>query len=79
MAPMEALPKAHVQIPRGDKSYAVEVGLRNLRRRQVAIDVDGKLAVSEADRPLMEYYAASIRHLLSREGAARQISASARS
>ena len=68
---MEGLPKAHVHIPRGDKSYAVEVGLRNLRRREIVAEADGRLAISEANRPLLKYYAASVRHLLAHEGAGR--------
>ncbi|MDQ2092118.1 1-acyl-sn-glycerol-3-phosphate acyltransferase [Marimonas arenosa] len=60
---VEDLHNAHVHIPRDDYSYAVEVGLRNLRRRRVAIERDGCFAVSSEDRPLMEYYAASIGHL----------------
>ena len=60
---MAQLENAHVHIPRDDRSYAVEVGLRNLRRRKTAIEQDGRFLVSDEDRPLMEYYAASISHL----------------
>ncbi len=60
---MTELPNAHVHIPRDDQSYAVEVGLRNLRRRRIAIEKDGMFAVSPQDAPLMAYYAASIAHL----------------
>ncbi|UYV36195.1 1-acyl-sn-glycerol-3-phosphate acyltransferase [Rhodobacteraceae bacterium D3-12] len=60
---MAKLPNAHVHIPRGDQSYAVEVGIRNLRRRRIAVDNDGKFAVSPKDAPIMQYYAASIAHL----------------
>ena len=60
---MARLQNAHVHIPRDDRGYAVEVGLRNLRRRKTAIEQNGRFAVSGEDRALMEYYAASIAHL----------------
>ena len=60
---MADLPNAHVHIPRDDQSYAVEVGLRNLRRRRIAIEQNGLYSVSQTDAPIMAYYAASIAHL----------------
>ncbi|MDU8928773.1 1-acyl-sn-glycerol-3-phosphate acyltransferase [Alisedimentitalea sp. MJ-SS2] len=65
---MAGLENAHVHIPRDDRSYAVEVGLRNLRRRKTALEENAHFAVSEADRPLMAYYAASIAHLFRARG-----------
>lgn len=61
---MADLPKAHVHIPRDDPSYGVEVGLRNLLLRRIAIEKDGLFAVSPQDAPIMSYYAASIAHLV---------------
>ncbi len=60
---MADLPNAHVHIPRDDQSYCVEVGLRNLRHRRIAIEQDGLFAVASEDAPIMAYYAASIAHL----------------
>lgn len=65
---MTELPNAHVHIPRDDQSYAVEVGLRNLRRRRIAIERDGLFSVSPEDSPIMQYYAASIAHLFRGRG-----------
>lgn len=60
---MDALPNAHVHIPRDDRGYATEVGLRNLRRRHLVDEVDGRFSVSQEGRSVVEYYAASISHL----------------
>ena len=60
---MADLPNAHVHIPRNDQGYAVEVGLRNLRRRLIAIEKDEKFSISPRDAPIISYYAASIAHL----------------
>jgi len=65
---MADLPNAHVHIPRDDQSYAVEVGLRNLRRRRIALETDGQFAVSPEDAPIMAFYAASISHLFRTRG-----------
>ena len=65
---MADLPNAHVHIPRDDQSYAVEVGLRNLRRRRIAIEKDGLFAVSQQDAAIMAFYADSIAHLFRGRG-----------
>jgi glycerol-3-phosphate O-acyltransferase len=60
---MQALPNAHVHLPRDDKSYATEVGLRNLIKRKLVENNDGQISVIEDERPVVAYYAASIGHL----------------
>jgi len=58
------LPEAHVHLPRDDTAYAVEVGLRNLRKRGMLVETPDGITVNEADRPVVAYYANSIAHLL---------------
>jgi len=58
------MPGAHVHLPRGDVACAVEVGLRNLRKRRMLVETGEGIAVAEADRPVVAYYARSIAHLL---------------
>ena len=60
---MAKLHNAHVHVPRDDPGYAVEVGLRNLSRRQITIDREGRFTVAADDIPLLTFYAASIAHL----------------
>ncbi len=60
---MRALPKAHVHLPRDDKAYATDVGLRNLIKRKLVVENAGQISVVDADRPVVAYYAASISHL----------------
>ena len=60
---IETLPRAHVHLPRGDKAYATEVGLRNLVKRKLVLEEAGMISVVEADRPIVAYYAQSIAHL----------------
>jgi glycerol-3-phosphate O-acyltransferase len=60
---VEGLPKAHVHLPRGDFHYAVEVGLRNLRKRGLVRQEAGGITVTPEDREIVDYYAKSIAHL----------------
>jgi glycerol-3-phosphate O-acyltransferase len=57
------LPKAHIHLPRGDLRYAVEVGLRNLRKRDLVQERDGALTLQPDEREIVAYYANSIAHL----------------
>ena len=55
---------AHVHIPRQDRDYAIEVGLRMLKmRRLIVFGPDGYRA-NPADARLLAYYANAIAHLL---------------
>ena len=56
---------ARIYVPRSDRDYAVEVGLRMLLLRKiVSEDENGLLWVEPSDRPLLEYYRNAIAHLL---------------
>jgi len=63
IALMDRLENAHVHMPRNDVSYMIEVGLRGLIKRKMVCDDDGTVSIVEKERPLVEYYAASIGHL----------------
>ena len=54
---------AHIYVPRGDLDYALTVGLRMLRLRNLLEERDGLYQVRTDERPLVEYYANSIAHL----------------
>ncbi|MEE8119040.1 MAG: 1-acyl-sn-glycerol-3-phosphate acyltransferase [Gammaproteobacteria bacterium] len=59
---------ARIYVPRSDRDYAVEVGLRMLLlRRIVAEDEQGLLHINPDDRALLEYYRNAIAHLLPAE------------
>lgn len=60
---IEALPKAHIHLPRGDLSYAVEVGLRNLLKRNLIAESANGFHLVESERTVTGYYANSIAHL----------------
>jgi glycerol-3-phosphate O-acyltransferase len=60
---VKGLPEAHVHLPRGDLQYAVEVGLRNLHKRQLVTEEDGQIAVTPGEKDILAYYAQSIAHL----------------
>lgn len=58
------MPLAHVHMPRHDRDYAVEVGLRQLMDRGILMEVGGRFVPVEASQDLLTYYANSIRHLV---------------
>lgn len=58
------LPQAHLHMPRQDTGYLVEAGLRLLLQRHLVQERDGMLQLVPAQRSVVEYYAASITHLL---------------
>jgi glycerol-3-phosphate O-acyltransferase len=54
----------HIHVPRQDRDYEIDVGLRMLTlRRIVSAGPDGALVIADRDRPLVSYYANAIRHL----------------
>jgi glycerol-3-phosphate O-acyltransferase len=55
---------AHVHIPRADRDYAIDTGLRMLTMRHFALESDGALTANPDERAMLAYYANSIRHLL---------------
>lgn len=60
---IDALPHAHVHLPRNDRAYTTEVGLRMVRKRGFVKETPEGYVIVEDERPLLEYYAASIAHL----------------
>ena len=54
----------YVHIPRSDREYAVDVGLRMLTLRHLVTEEDGQYGVAEPERDVLQYYANSIIHLL---------------
>jgi len=58
------LPEAHIHMPRDDRTYAAEVGLRNLVERKILTLKDGKYIANPDHTDLLTYYASSIRHLM---------------
>ena len=63
-AVIEAMPEAHIHAPREDMDYAVEYGLRNLVARGFVNETEGVYSATDEGRPLLQYYANSIAHLL---------------
>jgi glycerol-3-phosphate O-acyltransferase len=57
---------AKVYLPRGDGEYAVHVGLRMLKLRRLVDEKAGIFTVGLGHRPVLEYYAHSIGHLVRR-------------
>jgi glycerol-3-phosphate O-acyltransferase len=69
--------KAYVHIPRSDRDYAIEVGLRMLRLRHIVTENDGIYAANPADLHILRYYANAIAHLLPGNSSAPQTNAPA--
>ncbi len=56
---------AHIHIPRGDRDYSVETGLRLLVLRNIVLELDsGLYRANPEETVLLTYYANSIDHLL---------------
>jgi len=55
---------ARLHVPRKDLDYALGVGLRMLVLRHAVVEEEGLLRAAPAERPLLDYYAGSVRHLL---------------
>ena len=55
---------AYVHIPRKDRDYAIETGLRMLLKRRIVTLSDGLYRANGAELHLLRYYANSIAHLL---------------
>jgi len=63
------MPSAHVHTPRDNRSYAVEVGLRQLVDHGVLEELRGTYKVKETQRDMLAFYANSIAHLIREEQA----------
>ena len=57
---------AYVHIPRSDRDYAIDVGLRMLKLRHLVIEEDGGFRAEPRETLLLQYYANAIAHLLAR-------------
>jgi glycerol-3-phosphate O-acyltransferase len=57
---------AKLYVPRSDRDYAIDVGLRMLVLRHLVEERDGLFAVVPEERPLLAYYANSVAHLRDR-------------
>jgi len=60
---------AHVYVPRADRDYAIEVGLRMLTLRHLVREEAGLYRAHEGELPVLRYYALSIAHLCPPAGA----------
>jgi len=58
---------AYIHIPRGDRDYAIDVGLRMLTLRGLVNETDGHYDANPAEHVLLRYYANAIAHLLAEE------------
>jgi glycerol-3-phosphate O-acyltransferase len=57
---------AKLYVPRGDRDYAIHVGLRMLTLRRLVEDRNGMFTAVPGERPLLAYYANSVAHLRGR-------------
>lgn len=55
---------AYVHIPRADRDYAIDVGLRTLKMRHLILEDESGLMINAKETALLQYYANSIAHLL---------------
>ena len=61
---IETIPNAHIHLPRDNRDYAAEVGLRQLTERGVLIEEGGTYTLNPEHEETCRFYANSIRHLL---------------
>jgi glycerol-3-phosphate O-acyltransferase len=51
-------------IPRDDRDYAITLGIEMLKLRHIVEEEDGLLRIAEKNKPVLDYYANSIAHLI---------------
>ena len=56
---------AHVYIPRSDRDYAIEVGLRMLILRHLVLEEDNLFRAAPEEIKILQYYANAIMHHVS--------------
>ncbi len=56
---------AYVHIPRADRDYAIDVGLRMLKLRHLILETDEGYRANPQELALLQYYANAIAHLFS--------------
>ncbi len=54
----------HVHVPRADRDYAIDVGLRMLTLRRFVLEDGGTFRANPDEHQMLTYYANAIRHLL---------------
>lgn len=59
---IDSVPEAYVDLPRNNRDYAAEVGLRNLVERQILMQTGDTYVLNPTQEGLCRYYANSIRH-----------------
>lgn len=59
---------AYVHVPRHDREYAIEFGLRMLRERHLVLETDASYVANPKELVLVKYYANAIQHLLGDRG-----------
>ena len=55
---------AYVHIPRADRDYAIDVGLRMLKLRNLIIEKLERYQVNPEEVAILEFYANAIAHLI---------------
>ena len=55
---------AHVYIPRSDRDYTIDVGLRMLTLRHLVVEENNLYRAAPGEMKLLDYYSNSIIHLL---------------
>lgn len=58
---------ARVYVPRRDRDYAIEVGVRMLQLRRLVVEEDGLYRAASGEIATLRYYANSIEHLIARD------------
>ncbi len=58
---------AYVHIPRADRDYAIDVGLRMLTLRHLVTEEEGSYRANAQELLLLRYYANAIAHLFAKE------------
>ena len=56
---------AHIYIPRKDRNYAIEVGLRMLTLRHIVLEENDLYRAAPEENKILDFYANSIEHLMS--------------
>jgi glycerol-3-phosphate O-acyltransferase len=64
---LRSYPEAHVHLPRDNRDYGVEVGLRNLIERRILKLENEVYSIAPDEIEIVRFYANSIRHLMTRQ------------
>jgi glycerol-3-phosphate O-acyltransferase len=61
---LKRLDAAQVHVPRNNRDYAVEFGLRNLIERRLVVDDGDEIGIALGMEEIVGFYANSVRHLM---------------